>query len=156
MSDAKCRCVEVGTNSYMRSRKEIELSMRKAKSAVTNGTAVLYNIDHRTIYMRRLRDLLAAHEQDLGGRDLLSEGQRCIIKRASMLTIQCELLETKFAQSDSAASRLDLLTYQTCANSLRGLVESLGLNTGRKQRPTNELDAEVEDAYMDAMAEPAE
>jgi hypothetical protein len=36
------------------------------------------------------------------------------------------------------------------------LVESLGLNTGRKQRPINELDAEVEDAYMEALAEPAE
>jgi hypothetical protein len=106
--------------------------------------------------MRRLRDLLAAHEQDLGGRDLLSEGQRAIIQRASMLTIQCELLERKFAQNDGTASHLDLDIYQRLCNSLRRLVESLGLNQGRKQRPVNELDAEVEDAYMEALAEPAE
>jgi hypothetical protein len=92
--------------------------------------------------MRRLRDLLLAHEADLGGRDLLSEGQRTIIRRATLLTVQCELMETKFAEADGLASNLDLDCYQRCCNTLRRLIESLGLNEGRKPRDLNTIESE--------------
>jgi hypothetical protein len=107
--------------------------------------------------MRRLRDLLYAHEADLGGRDILSEGQRTIIRRATLLTVQCELLETKFAQHDGHASTLDLDCYQRCCNTLRRLIESLGLNEGRKPRDVNTIESDERKlsrilGYVDAEA----
>jgi hypothetical protein len=124
----------------MARRKHVTLTQKKVRSAVTNGTELLRDVDHRTAYMRRLRDLLLAHEADLGGADLLSEGQRAIIRRATLLTVQCELMETKFAERDGSASNLDLECYQRCCNTLRRMIESLGLNTGRKPRDVNTLD----------------
>jgi hypothetical protein len=44
-------------------------------------------------------------------------------------------MERRFAlQDDGCASRLEILTYQTCCNTLRRLIESLQLNLGRKAR----------------------
>jgi hypothetical protein len=119
----------------MRHRKTLDLTPSKVRSAITNGSAILAGQDHRGAWMRRLRDLLNAHENDAGGYDSLSEGQRAIIRRAAMLEIQCELLESKFAASDDgAASKADLDLYQRTANSLRRLLESLNLHRGRLQR----------------------
>ena len=54
-----------------------------------------------------------------------------IIKRASMLELQMEMLETRFAKNDGIASSDQLLLYQRTANSTRRLLESVGL----KRRP---------------------
>ena len=82
--------------------------------------------------MRRYRDLIQLHESDLGGEDLISESERRLVRRAAMLTLQCELLDHKFALSEGEASVIDLDRYQRASNSLRRLLESLGLQ--RRQR----------------------
>jgi hypothetical protein len=116
-------------------RKRSQLSLSKARSAVTNGSAVLEGVDHRIRSMRRLRDLLHAHEQDLGGADLLSEGQRTIIRRASVLTLWLEMQESRWASTNGGeASAKQIETYQRTTNTLRRCIESLGLNAGRKPR----------------------
>jgi hypothetical protein len=118
----------------MVARKHPNLLPSKVRSALTNGTSILADMDHRSAWMRRFRDLLRAHEADLGGEDILSEGQRAIIRRAAMLELQCEMLEQKFAAKEGAASRFELESYQRASNSLRRLLESLGLHRGRKPR----------------------
>jgi hypothetical protein len=45
-----------------------------------------------------LKELLTAHYADAGGEDILSEGQRPLIRCAAMLELQLEMLETKFCQ----------------------------------------------------------
>ena len=45
--------------------------------------------------MRRLKDLISAHESDLGGEDYVSESERRIVRRAAMLTIQLEMLDAR-------------------------------------------------------------
>ena len=140
----------------MAARKHIELTQSKVRSALTNGSELLRDVDHRSAYMRRLRDLLRAHEADLGGADLLSEGQRAIIRRATLLTVQCEMLEQKFAEHDGAASSADLETYQRCSNSLRRLLESLGLHQGRKAREINPLDDEALRIYERELNAPSD
>lgn len=52
-----------------------------ARSRVTNGNAVLPNVDGRSIWVRRLYDVIAQHTSDLGGEDALSEAQKSIIRR---------------------------------------------------------------------------
>jgi len=48
------------------------------------------DIDRRTAAFRRVEDLTAAIESDLGGADRLSAGERQIVQRAA---VTCALLE---------------------------------------------------------------
>ena len=83
--------------------------------------------------MRRLRDLVLAHQSDLGGEAILSAGQVAILRRAALLQLQLEMMETKFAcRADGVATSVEI-EVRTAGN-LRRLLESLGLNEGRKQR----------------------
>jgi hypothetical protein len=66
--------------------------------------------------MRRYRDLIVAHENDLGGSDYISEGERRIVRRAAMIALQAEMLDAKFASNDGSASAYDLECYQHLSN----------------------------------------
>lgn len=71
---------------------------------------------------------------DLGGEAAgLSEAQRCIARRAACLTVELERLESRFAQNEGA-SDAQLASYQRASNSLRRLLESLGIHRGRVAR----------------------
>ncbi len=85
-------------------RKRIAPSISRIRSAITNGSSVLANVDHRSAMMRRLKDLISAHESDLGGEDYVSESERRIVRRAAMLTIQLEMLDAKFAANEGEAT----------------------------------------------------
>jgi hypothetical protein len=118
----------IGGVDYMRRRKQVDLSLSKCRSAISNGTHLLSDLDHRGAWARRLRDLMAAHLSDLGGADAVSESERVLIRRSAMLTLQLELLEQRFALNEGGeASSRDLEAYQRCTNTLRRTLESLGL-----------------------------
>jgi len=116
----------------MSARKQSQLSLRKTRSAITNGKHLLADVDARSAWMRRLRDLITAHTADLGGEDLCSEAEQRLIRRAAMLTIQTEMMDQKFALNDGEASQTDLETYQRLVNTLRRTLESLGLSRRSK------------------------
>jgi len=98
----------------------------KLRSKVTNGRTLFADGgDMRTPWARRLRDILSLHLSDLGGDDAVSEAERSIARRAAVLTVELERLEAQFAVSEATPESLDL--YQRTANSLRRLLESLGL-----------------------------
>src|SRR5262245_58326058 len=97
-------------------RKRLTPSKRFFRSSITNGSAVLREVDHRSAYMRRFRDLISGHATDLGGIDVLSEGQYAIIRRAALLQTQLELMEQKFAErEDGVATTSEIETYQRAA-----------------------------------------
>ena len=114
--------------------KPLRPSLACFRSSITNGSALLHDVDGRSATMRRLRDIVLAHISDLGGPAQLSEGQTALLRRAALLQLQTEMLESKFAANEGAASRDELETYQRIANTLRRLLESLGLHLGRKSR----------------------
>jgi hypothetical protein len=89
--------------------------------------------------MRRLRDLIYTHEADLGGAEYLSEGQKALIRRVSMLEAQLEQMEAKFAANDGIAGAKDLDLYGRTSGNLRRLLESLGLHKGRVPRDITTL-----------------
>jgi hypothetical protein len=103
-----------------------------ASSKVTNGSLLVEDADQRTRWVRRLRDLMALHIADLGGPDNISEAERSIIRRAATLTVELEQMEAKFAVA-GGAGREQLYQYQTCSNTLRRLLETVGM----KRRPKN-------------------
>lgn len=123
------------TRTSSTGRSPAEISQAKLRSAITNGTDLLRGVDLRGAVARRYRDCLNAHISDLGGPDELSEGQRALVRRATAIAIQLEILESKWAaEPDGEASRQSLQDYQTAANTLRRLIESLGTNVGRRPR----------------------
>lgn len=132
----------------MADRKRSQLSLRKTRSAITNGRHLLHEVDARSAWMRRLRDLITAHTTDLGGEDFVSEAEQRLIRRAAMLTIQCEMYDAKFASNEGEASQTDLETYQRITNTLRRTLESLGLS--RRARDVTHVPLRERAANWDA------
>jgi hypothetical protein len=125
-------------------------SKRRTRSRVTTGRKVFVEGDGNSRWARRYRDLIAAHCQDLGGVDLLSEAQISLIKRASTLELECEQSEGKLSMSQE----IDLDLYQRMLNSLRRALETLGLE--RKARDVTLIDGTVEAPFSPMRARWAE
>jgi hypothetical protein len=96
-------------------------------SAVTNGSRLLEAGDNRGPWARRMRDVIELHISDLGGLENASEAERSIIRRAATLTIELERLEAKFSTLPNGPRDSDLDMYQRCSNSLRRLLETIGI-----------------------------
>jgi hypothetical protein len=62
----------------------------------------------------------------LGGIDNASAAERSLIRRASVMTVELERFEKKFALAGEA-SEADLDLYQRTAGNLRRLLEAVGL-----------------------------
>src|SRR5262249_53277962 len=128
----------------------------EARSRVTNGKCLLPGVDGRSLWSRRAYDLFALHLSDLGGADNVSEAERSIVRRAAVLEVELEQLEKRFATGDHPATEdatgnlLD--RYQRCANTLRRLLESLGLERRAKDVRTIDADAELQ-AVLDVWRE---
>jgi len=90
--------------------------------------------------MRRLRDLISGHISDLGGDDAISEAERSIVRRASMLELQLEMMETRWAVNEGVASASDLQNYQRVASTIRRLLEAVGLKRRAKDITPDPLD----------------
>jgi hypothetical protein len=108
-------------------RHRLEPSLASVRSAVSNGSTILPDIDHRSAWMRRLRDLINDHVSDLGGLDAISSAEMVLIRRSAMLALQCELQEHHWAENDGEASLKQLDAYQRTTGALRRTLESLGL-----------------------------
>ena len=121
--------------------------IRAQRSKITNG-ALLPGIDQRGPWIRRCKDLIRAHIADLGGEDNTSAAERSIVRRASVLTVELERLEAKFAVAN-AASPDDLDLYQRTAGNLRRLLEAIGL-----QRRSRDVTPSLADYLQQQAAEP--
>jgi hypothetical protein len=98
--------------------------MRKdQRSAVTNGSRLFVVRPGDNKWARRFRDVFSQIISDLGGADLLSEGQRQLARRCATISIACEGLE-----GDIAAGReIDLDLYGTMTDRLGRAFQRLGL-----------------------------
>lgn len=106
---------------------------RTRRSRVTNGRSLYVTLqDNNSVVARRLRDLISLHVSDLGGPDAISESEKALVRRASMLILQCELLEQRWAVNGGEASDKSLNTYQKTTGALRRVLQTLGL--GRRAR----------------------
>jgi hypothetical protein len=107
--------------------KPTRTNLKANRSRVTNGTALLPgNVDHRSAWARRLRDVIVAHVSDMGGPDSTSTAERSIIRRAATLTVELERMESIFsAAGEASADAIDL--YSRLAGNHRRLLEAVGL-----------------------------
>jgi hypothetical protein len=88
--------------------------------------------------------LIRAYIADLGGVANCSTAECSIIRRAATLQVELDRMELEFATA-GAASPEQLEIYQRASNSMRRLLEAIGLQ--RRTRPSNEL------SLADIMAE---
>jgi hypothetical protein len=95
----------------------------EARSRVGNGKVLLPMTDGRSLTARRFQDLYEDIAGDLGGLDLLSEGQKQLIRRAATLSAESERQEAEWANGRP----FDLPLYSTTSNCLRRIFETLGL-----------------------------
>jgi hypothetical protein len=93
------------------------------RSAVTNGKRLHVVRPGDTAWARRFRDVLAEITNDLGGADLLSEGQRQLARRAATISIACEKMEGEGA----AGAQIDLEEYGRLTDRLGRCFQRLGL-----------------------------
>jgi hypothetical protein len=96
---------------------------RFLRSRVTNGKTPFVEADGRGPWARRWRDVLAEITSDLGGADLLSEGQRQLARRCATIAIACERMEGEAA----AGTEIDLDVYGTLTDRLGRAFQRLGL-----------------------------
>src|ERR1700737_3068371 len=108
------------------SRTKLEKPPSKTRSRVSNGSAVLDNVDGRSAVARRYRDVLNELISDLGGHP--SGAQSPIARRAAALCVVCEQAEAEMV----AGGVLDLAEFTTASNSLRRLLRDLGLERRAK------------------------
>jgi hypothetical protein len=105
---------------------------RKGRSRVTNGSALLPGVDGRSPWIRRCKDLISEFiNVHLAGADNCSPAERAIVRRIAVLVTELERLEAKFAVNNEAMPD-QLLLYGRTANTLRRLLEAIGL--GQRQR----------------------
>ena len=96
-----------------------------ARSRVSNGKALLPgNIDGRSTWVRRLRDLIAMHIADLGGEGAISEAERPSCGGHTLVT-ELERLETRFA--DAGGATADAWTFTPTVRQPAPAVEAMGL-----------------------------
>jgi hypothetical protein len=105
----------------------------KGRSRVTNAAARgsivwLDHADKRSPVVRRFKDLISIVTSDLGGPTELSEAQRQLVRRIASMSVWCESQEARMADGEE----IDINEFGRCANSLRRLCESIGLE--RRQR----------------------
>jgi hypothetical protein len=117
----------------------IDRRPRAHRSSVTNGSRLFAvgGLDGRSQTARRFRDLIEITTNDLGGPELLSEGQRQLIRRAACLSIMAESIESDLARD----LPFDVNVYGCICDRLRRVYESIGLE--RRARPVND---ELDDA----------
>ena len=96
---------------------------RRPRSAVTSGRKQFVAGNPNSAWARRFHDLVVGHVQDMGGRDMLSEAQLALCKRAAGLECELEQMEGRMSQG----IEVDLDRYGRAASHLRRILESLGL-----------------------------
>ena len=123
-----------------------QLISRKShgRSRVGNGAKLLPATDGRSMTARRFKDLVMDISLDLGGLDILSEAQKQLIRRAAMLSAECERHEALSARGEK---EFNIELYVVMTNALRRVLETVGL-----RRVARDVSPQLED-YLSARTE---
>lgn len=120
----------------MRRLRSLPRSKDMQRSKVANGKVLIPGIDQRSTWVRRCRELLSDHIGDLGGAESCSAAAHSIARRASVLSVELELLEQRFALAGQASTE-DLDLYSRASANLRRMLETL--HGGGLQRRSKDI-----------------
>jgi hypothetical protein len=100
-----------------------KFTSKKLRSKVGNGRLLPAFADGRSALARRFKDLVQDFAGDLGGMSELSTAEIQVIRRASMLSAQCEDSEALAAQGD----KFDPVVYVTMTNAMNRCFQIIGV-----------------------------
>ena len=110
--------------------------LKTTRGKVANGTRLhTVDVDGRTAEARRFRDIFDEIVSDLGGADRLSEAQRQLARRATLMSVQCELLEA----ASITGTAIDLDTYGQLSDRLGRAFTRLGIKRAPRLVEVNPL-----------------
>jgi hypothetical protein len=132
--------------------------LKRNRSAATNGKKLIPGLSGRSPWIRRCKDIIDTHVSDLGGRDNISSAEYSIVRRAAVMTTQLERMEHRFAVAEGNVTPEDLETYGRATNTMRRLLEAVGLERRAKDvTPTfgqllrqDAIEQQLEDAAANA------
>ncbi|MEK4034116.1 hypothetical protein WOC76_13380 [Methylocystis sp. IM3] len=110
---------------------------KKGRSRVTNARVsgrinaralFVGEIDGRSLWARRYRDLVCAYVDDAGGVHALSELRLSLIRRVAALTVEAERLEVDLA----SGREVDVDLLARLSSHIRRIAETIGLDRAVK------------------------
>jgi hypothetical protein len=110
----------------------------RAHGRVTAKSLFAGEVDGRSLWARRYRDLVAGYVDDAGGMGALSELRLSLIRRIAALTVEAERLEVDLASGKTVD--VDLLAR--LSSHIRRIAETIGLD--RKPKDVTPRDAHLE------------
>jgi hypothetical protein len=121
-----CRGHAISVSMENAAETTAQLISRKShgRSRVGNGAKLLPLTDGRSATARRSKDLVLDISADLGGVAQLSTAEMRLIRRASMLSAECETQEALAVREDV---EFDCDGYVAKTNALRRVFETIGL-----------------------------
>ncbi|WP_363348292.1 hypothetical protein [Methylocystis echinoides] len=124
---------ELTSESSAKMQRKRTVRKPKARSRVTNGGKLLMgDVDERSQFARRLRDIIALHVDCLSrgaGGEALSEAELSLIRRVSVCELRLEEMEMRMAQGKD----ISIDVYARVAGHVRRMHEALnGLSLRNK------------------------
>ena len=116
---------------------------RRPRSAITSGRQLFSGGNPNSAWSRRYADLCSHHIQDISrgiGRDVLSEAQLSLIRRAASIETELEKLDALLSLGEA----VNLNEYGRATSHLRRLFEVLGV----ERKPRDLLFEPTPDDYI--------
>jgi hypothetical protein len=109
-------------------RAAVERRSSKQRSRMTNGTALLPDIDGRTAIARRFKDITSAILADQGGAEQCAEIRLQLVRRFAAAAVLAEQMESRLANGE----QIDIQEHAFLCSTLTRLAQRIGIE--RRQR----------------------
>jgi hypothetical protein len=101
----------------------VERRSSKQRSRMTNGTALLPDIDGRSAIARRFKDITSAILADQGGADQCSQSRLQLVRRFAAAAVLAEQLESRLANGE----QIDIQEHALLCSTLARLASRIGI-----------------------------
>jgi hypothetical protein len=96
----------------------------RQRSRITNGRDLLPDIDGRSAYARRFKDVMAALVSDQGGADRLTEARFQLMRRFAAAAVIAEVMESRLARG----VQINITEHAQLSSTLVRIAQRIGIN----------------------------
>ena len=97
--------------------------LSKQRSRMTNGTALLPDVDGRSAIARRFKDITSGILADQGGADQCSESRLQLVRRFAAAAVLAEQMESRLANGE----QIDIQEHALLCSTLTRLAQRIGI-----------------------------
>ena len=99
------------------------IRLNRQRSRLTNGTALLPDIDGRSAIARRFKDITSRILADQGGADQCSESRLQLVRRFAAAAVLAEQMESRLANGE----QIDIQEHALLCSTLTRLAQRIGI-----------------------------